>query len=86
MEQGNNFVSLQDIIRATINEAMAGAPIPQLGNNKPISQKELAQYLNVSERTIMRWREKGDVPYLQLGSRVLYQTSEVVKALTVRKK
>lgn len=51
-------------------------------NEKPISQKELAKYLNVSERTIMRWRDKGDVPYLQIGHRILYQTSEVLKALT----
>ena len=85
-EQSNNSTGFLDLIKTAVNEAMAEATVPHLANEKPINQKELAKYLNVSERTIMRWRDKGDVPYLQLGSRVLYQTSEVLEALKVKKR
>jgi len=43
---------------------------------------DLAERLNVSTRTIERWRSEGLIPYLKIGRRVvLHRLDEVLKAL-----
>ncbi len=43
---------------------------------------QLAEYLQISRRTLERWRLSGDGPaYLKLGSRVLYSSEQVERWL-----
>ena len=56
----------------------AGAPYVE---ERPITVKELCSFLGVTEATIIRWRKKGKIPFMQVGSRVLFQKSVVLKAL-----
>jgi excisionase family DNA binding protein len=43
---------------------------------------DLAERINVSTRTIERWRKDGLIPYLKIGRRVvLHRLSDVLKAL-----
>jgi excisionase family DNA binding protein len=50
-------------------------------NEKPITTKELLQFLAISQPTLIRWRKKGKIPYLKVGGRVLYQKSAVIASL-----
>lgn len=50
---------------------------------KPVTQAELAKFLGVTEQTLGNHRNKGKIPFIQIGSRVLYKTSEVIRALEV---
>lgn len=43
-----------------------------------LTQKELAQKLDVSRQTMWRWRLKGlDIPYVMVGSRRYYKEDEI---------
>jgi hypothetical protein len=54
-------------------------------NEQPVSTKELIAFLDITEPTLIRWRKKGIIPFLQIGSRILYQKSEVLAALRNKK-
>lgn len=61
--------------------------VPLSANNdcqpieKPITTKELCDFLNISEPTIIRWRKKGKIPFLQVGSSLRFSKASVIKAL-----
>lgn len=54
-------------------------------NEQPINQQEICHFLNITEPTLIRWRKKGKIPFLKIGSRVLYQKSAVLAALENKK-
>lgn len=54
-------------------------------NEKPINTKELLTFLDITEPTLIRWRSKGKIPFLKIGSRILYQKTEVIRALENKK-
>ena len=79
----NPFDELNDkLVRI---ESLLVVPLP--ANNdcqpieKPITTKELCDFLNISEPTIIRWRKKGKIPFLQVGSSVRFSKASVIKAL-----
>lgn len=46
--------------------------------HKHLNQIELADRLNISHRTLERWRWKGTGPaYLKIGGRVVYRLEDV---------
>lgn len=55
-------------------------------NEQPVNTKEICSFLDVTEPTLIRWRKKGKIPFLQVGSRILYQKSAVIKALESKRK
>jgi len=56
-------------------------------DEQPVSQQEICRFLNISEPTIIRWRRvKGKIPFLKIGSRILYQKSAVLAALENKKR
>lgn len=74
----------EEELRALIREVVKNfAPLVEIKNEaeQPISQAEICRFLNVTEATIIRWRKKKLIPFLQIGSRVLYQKSKVIVAL-----
>lgn len=49
---------------------------------KCISTKEAAEYLGVAAATLTSWRmRKENLPYIKLGSRVLYRIADLDKYL-----
>jgi|SRR5690606_36342542 len=50
-----------------------------------IDTKELIARLRLSEPTIIRYRKKGIIPYLQIGSAIRYEYQKVLEALEKRK-
>lgn len=53
---------------------------------KLITEKELCGYLGISLPTAIRYRVKGMIPFIQIGSSIRYDVNAVVKALTVNEK
>ncbi len=55
------------------------------GNEKPITGKELCAFLGISAPTLIRYRKKGRIPSIKIGSKILYNRGDVVKALDNKK-
>ena len=51
-----------------------------------ITGEELCKKLDVTIQTLIRWRQKGKIPYLQLGSSIRYDLNKVLDAIEVGKK
>ncbi|MCC8426585.1 helix-turn-helix domain-containing protein [Mucilaginibacter sp. UR6-11] len=79
---------LQDYINSAVKHAFDN--LAMFPNSKPIesplSVKELCDFLGVTEPTVSRWRNKGKIPYMQIGSRILFNKSAVLDALENKKK
>lgn len=76
---------LRQIIRDELNSQTSKKEINQ-PILPPITTKELCEYLGVTEPTIIRWRKKGKIPFMQIGSSVRFNLSAVVTALEVKRK
>ena len=50
-----------------------------------INSREIRTRLDISEPTLIRWRQKGKIPYLAIGSVIRYNWFDAVEALTVKK-
>lgn len=59
-------------------------------NNKKeadiISGEELCKKLGLTIQTLIRWRQKGKVPFLQIGSSIRYDLNKVIEALEKKDK
>ena len=80
--------ALQEYINNSVKEAFDRLIQPgsnNTNNEQPITTKEICNFLGITEPTIIRWRKKGKIPFLQVGSRILYQKSAVLKALENKK-
>ena len=58
--------------------------IPELV--KPASQKETCKFLGITEPTLISWRKKGRIPFMQVGSAIRYDLSAVLKAIEGKSK
>lgn len=52
----------------------------------PVNGKVLSEFIGTSVQNLIRWRKAGKVPYLRLGGRIMYQKSEVIKAIEGKKR
>jgi excisionase family DNA binding protein len=46
-----------------------------------INGEELCAYLGISKPTLIRWRNKGKIPFLKVGGVIRYNKQKVSKAL-----
>ena len=51
-----------------------------------IDCRELCKRLNITEPTVIRWRAKGLIPFLNIGSAVRFNYLEVIEALETKNK
>jgi len=63
--------------------------LPSKGEEKEpqfdfIDNADLLKLLNISARTAQGWREKGIVSFSQIGAKLYYKKSEIVKMLMER--
>ena len=54
---------------------------PTLGEERFFTDKEVSTRLKVSRRTLQDYRNKGRIPYIQLGGKILYRESDIEKML-----
>ena len=57
-----------------------------LRDEQPVTTKQLCDFLSVTEPTIIRWRKKGKIPFMQIGSAVRFNLPAVISALEVKRK
>ena len=50
---------------------------PLLGGEHYLTDRELAQRLKISRRTLQDYRNNGILPYRQLGGKILYRESDI---------
>ena len=50
---------------------------PLLDGERYLTDKEVAQILKVSKRTLQEYRNEGVLPYVLLGGKVLYRESDL---------
>jgi excisionase family DNA binding protein len=50
------------------------------------NQQKACEILQITEPTIIRWRNKGKIPFIQIGSSIRYDMNEVVKTLKIKAK
>ena len=80
---------LQDAISSAVNKAFLTISLnagrsPE--RKEIIDTKELCTRLNITEPTVIRWRKKGRIPFLQIGSSIRFDFGAVVSALEGGKK
>lgn len=49
--------------------------------SKPVTTKELCEFLAITEPTVIRWRRKGKIPFFTIGSAIRFDLDKVLKAL-----
>ena len=84
-----NLVLIQvDELRQLIREELAvNNPVNEQEKPKvkPLNQRELCTFLGLSEPTIIRWRKKGLIPCMKIGSAIRYDLNTVLQALETGK-
>lgn len=78
---------LQQTFDRMLSKAIEGLPLRET-TAAPIIVKgdELKEQLGVTIQTIIRWRNKGKIPFMQIGSSIRYDLNAVIKALEVTNK
>ena len=54
---------------------------PTLGGERFLTDKEVSERLKISRRSLQDYRTNGQIPYIQLGGKILYQESDIQKML-----
>ncbi len=54
---------------------------PTLGGERFLTDKEVSERLKISRRSLQDYRTSGQIPYIQLGGKVLYRESDIQKML-----
>jgi excisionase family DNA binding protein len=49
-----------------------------------MSEREVAEYLKVSTRTIVNWKQRGIIPFFRIGRTIRYSREQIDQALTER--
>lgn len=62
-------------------ESMAGNCRPFLNGERFMTDKQLAEVLKISRRTLQDYRANGILSYYMVGGKVLYKESDVLKLL-----
>ena len=67
------FFILLENIQVKMDQLMEG--------ERFLTDRELSGLLKISRRCLQDYRDQGRLPYVQLGGKVLYKTSDIEKLL-----
>ncbi|MDR2810786.1 MAG: helix-turn-helix domain-containing protein [Tannerellaceae bacterium] len=73
------FLSLDRL--ALIMERLFTSRRPTLNGESFYTDKELSEKLKISRRSLQDYRNEGRIPYIQLGGKILYRSSDIEKLL-----
>ncbi len=54
---------------------------PELNGESYYTDEELAKKLKISRRSLQDYRNQGRIPYIKLGGKILYRSSDIEKLL-----
>lgn len=73
------FVSLEKA--ASLMERLFAGRKPTLGGESFYTDEELSKKLRISRRSLQDYRNEGRIPYIKLGGKILYRSSDIEKML-----
>ena len=73
------FLSL-DRLASAMERLFAGRK-PTLNGESYYTDEELAKKLKLSRRSLQDYRNEGRIPYIKLGGKILYRSSDIEKML-----
>jgi len=73
------FLSLDRISSAL--ERMFSSRKPTLNGESFYTDEELSKKLKISRRSLQDYRNEGRIPYIKLGGKILYRSSDIEKLL-----
>lgn len=73
------FLSLERL--SSSMERLFSSRRPTLNGESFYTDKELSQKLKISCRSLQDYRNEGRIPYIQLGGKILYRSSDIEKLL-----
>lgn len=78
---------IQSFIDQALQKAYQKLPLIEIGNHpvEVINSATLMERLDISEPTLIRWRQKGKIPFMQIGTAVRYDWYKVLAELEVKK-
>ena len=54
---------------------------PPFNGERFLTDRELSSALRISRRCLQDYRDRGQIPYIQLGGKILYRQSDIEKLL-----
>lgn len=73
------FLSLDRLSSAL--ERMFSSRKPTLKGESFYTDEELSEKLKISRRSLQDYRNEGRIPYVKLGGKILYRSSDIEKLL-----
>jgi len=73
------FLSL-DILSSAMERLFTGRK-PMLSGEYFYTDEELSEKLKLSRRSLQDYRNEGRIPYIKLGGKILYRSSDIEKML-----
>lgn len=62
-------------------EGLFSSRKPTLGGESFYTDEELSKKLKISRRSLQDYRNEGRIPYIKLGGKILYRSSDIEKML-----
>jgi mevalonate kinase len=73
------FLSLERL--STSLERLLSTRKPTLNGESFYTDEELSKKLKISRRSLQDYRNEGRIPYIKLGGKILYRSSDIKKLL-----
>ena len=73
------FLSLHKLSSAL--ERVFSSRKPMLSGESFYTDEELSKKLKISRRSLQDYRNEGRIPYIKLGGKILYRSSDIEKML-----
>jgi hypothetical protein len=74
-----------EVINAKLDQLLEHQQAPLTSSSLPptevINEEVLCQRLGITHPTAIRWRQRGKIPFLQIGSAIRYDWQNVLKSL-----
>ncbi|NDV96430.1 DNA-binding protein [Dysgonomonas sp. 521] len=79
-ERVKSFFLSMDRISSAL-ERMFSSRKPTLSGESFYTDEELSEKLKISRRSLQDYRNEGRIPYIKLGGKILYRSSDIEKML-----
>lgn len=79
-ERVKSFFSSLERLSSAIEDLFVGRK-PTLNGESFYTDKELAEKLKISRRSLQDYRNEGRIPYIKLGGKILYRSSDIEQLL-----
>jgi len=73
------FLSLERL--SSLMENLFSSRKPTLNGESFYTDEELSKKLKISRRSLQDYRNEGLIPYIKLGGKILYRSSDIKKLL-----